>query len=66
MDTEAAIALYLEAERADPGLADVQKKLGQCYQLLGDIPRARERYRKYLATAPPDADLVRASLDMLR
>jgi hypothetical protein len=44
----------------------VHKKLGQCYQLLGDIPRAREHYRKYLATAPPDADRIRASLEMLR
>lgn len=66
MDTRAAVALYLRAAEADPGLADVHKKLGQCYQLLGDLPRAREHYRRYLATAPPDADRIRASLEMLR
>jgi len=66
MDAQGAIALYLKAERADPGLAEVHKKLGQCYQLVGDIPRARERYRRYLAAGPPDADRVRASLDLLR
>jgi tetratricopeptide (TPR) repeat protein len=66
METEAAIALYLQAEQADPGLAEIQKKLGQCYQLVGDIPRARDRYRRYLATAPPDADRIKTSLDMLR
>jgi serine/threonine-protein kinase len=66
LETRAAVALYLRAAEADPGLADVHKKLGQCYQLLGDIPRAREHYRKYLATAPPDADRIRASLEMLR
>ncbi len=66
LDTRAAVRLYLRAADLDPGLPEVHKKLGQCYQLLGDIPRAREHYRKYLATAPPDADRVRASLDMLR
>jgi tetratricopeptide (TPR) repeat protein len=66
MDTDAAVRLYLRAEEADPELHEVHKKLGQCYQLLGDIPRARERYRRYLASSPPDADRIRASLDMLR
>lgn len=66
LDTRAAVRLYLRAAELDPGLPEVHKKLGQCYQLLGDIPRARVHYRKYLATAPPDADRVRASLDMLR
>jgi Flp pilus assembly protein TadD len=66
MDTSGAIALYLRAEQADPGLAEIHKKLGQCYQLEGDIPRARDRYRKYLATGPPDADKIKASLEMLR
>jgi len=66
MDAVGAIALYLEAEKADPQLADLHKKLGQCYQLLGDIPRARERYQKYLASGPADADAVRSALDLLR
>jgi len=66
MDAVGAIALYLKAEEADPQLVELHKKLGQCYQLLGDIPRARERYRKYLATGPADADAVRAALDLLR
>ena len=66
LDTAAAIALYLKAEEADPGLPDVHKKLGQCYQLQGDIPRARAHYRRYLTTHPPDADRIQASLEMLR
>ncbi len=66
LDTAAAIALYLKAVEADPDLAGVHKKLGQCYQLQGDIPRARDHYRRYLATHPPDADRVQASLELLR
>ena len=66
LDTAAAIALYLKAEEADPALPELHKKLGQCYQLQGDIPRARAHYRKYLATSPPDADRIQASLEMLR
>jgi tRNA A-37 threonylcarbamoyl transferase component Bud32 len=64
-DVEGAIPLYLAAERADPGIAEIHKKLGLCYQLRGDRRRAAERYRRYLATGPPDADRVRAILGTL-
>jgi Tfp pilus assembly protein PilF len=63
---DAAIRLYLEAEAADPELAEIQKKLALCYQLKGDTRRAAERYRRYLATGPDDADSVRAILSTLR
>jgi Tfp pilus assembly protein PilF len=63
---DAAIRLYLRAEQADPTLAEIQKKLALCYQLKGDTRRAAERYRRYLATDPPDADRVRAVLSTLR
>jgi len=65
-DVDGAIRLYLAAEAADPGLAEVQKKLALCYQLKGDRRRAAERYRRYLATDPDDADRVRAILSTLR
>jgi hypothetical protein len=64
-DVDGAIKLYLAAEAADPGLADVQKKLALCYQLKGDRRRAAERYRRYLATDPADAERVRAVLGTL-
>jgi tRNA A-37 threonylcarbamoyl transferase component Bud32 len=64
-DVEGAIPLYLAAEQADPGLAEVHKKLGLCYQLRGDRRRAADRYRRYLATGPEDADRVRAILGTL-
>jgi hypothetical protein len=64
-DIDGAIKLYLAAESSDPGLADVQKKLALCYQLKGDTRRAAERYRRYLATRPPDAERVRAVLSTL-
>ncbi len=65
-DVDVAIRLYLRAERADPTFAEVQKKLALCYQLKGDTRRAAERYRRYLATDPPDAARVRAVLSTLR
>jgi hypothetical protein len=65
-DVDGAIRLYLAAEAADPGLAEVQKKLALCYQLKGDTKRAAERYRRYLETDPRDADRVRAILTTLR
>jgi tRNA A-37 threonylcarbamoyl transferase component Bud32 len=64
-DIDGAIKLYLAAESSDPNLADVQKKLALCYQLKGDTRRAADRYRRYLATAPPDAERVRAILSTL-
>jgi serine/threonine-protein kinase len=64
-DIDGAIKLYLAAEASDPGLADVQKKLGLCYQLKGDTRRAADRYRKYLATKPADAERVKAILSTL-
>ena len=51
--------------RRIPALAEAQKKLALCYQLKGDRRRATERYRRYLATNPPDADRVRAILGTL-
>ncbi len=63
---DGAIPLYLAAETADPGLAEIQKKLALCYQLKGDRRRAAERYRRYLATGPDDADRVRAILATLQ
>jgi tRNA A-37 threonylcarbamoyl transferase component Bud32 len=65
-DVDGAIQLYLATEAADPELAEVQKKLALCYQLKGDTKRAAERYRRYLATDPGDADRVRAILTTLR
>jgi tetratricopeptide (TPR) repeat protein len=64
-DIDGAIKLYLAAEQSDPDLPDVQKKLGLCYQLQGDTRRAADRYRKYLATKPADADRVKAILSTL-
>jgi len=64
-DIEGAIKLYLSAEQSDPGLADVQKKLGLCYQLKGDTKRAADRYRKYLASKPADSERVKAVLSTL-
>jgi tetratricopeptide (TPR) repeat protein len=64
-DYDGAIKLYLAAEQADPALADVHKKLGLCYQLKGDTRRAADRYRKYLATSPADAERVKAILTTL-
>ena len=64
-DVDGAIPLYLAAEQADPGLSEVHKKLGLCYQLRGDGRRAAERYRRYLATGPADAERVRAILGTL-
>jgi hypothetical protein len=43
----------------------VQKKLALCYQLKGDTRRAADRYRRYLATRPADAERVRAILSTL-
>jgi eukaryotic-like serine/threonine-protein kinase len=65
-DPRGAIKLYLAAEAADPTLHQVHKKLALCYQQQGDKRRAAERYRKYLATNPDDADKVKAILAGLR
>jgi tetratricopeptide (TPR) repeat protein len=65
-DVRGAIKAYLAAEAADPSLAEVQKKLGLCYQLQGDPARAAERYRRYLATGPEDAAKVRLILETLQ
>jgi tetratricopeptide (TPR) repeat protein len=64
-DIDGAIKLYLAAEAADPDLADVQKKLALCYQLNGDTRRAADRYRRYLARRPADAERVKAILSTL-
>ncbi len=64
-DVDAAIPLYLAALAADPSLAEAHKKLGLCYQLKGDKQNAAARYRRYLATDPPDADRVRIVLRTL-
>ncbi len=64
-DIDGAIKLYLAAEASDADLADVQKRLALCYQLKGDTRRAADRYRRYLATRPPDAERVRAILSTL-
>ncbi|HET6921971.1 MAG TPA: protein kinase [Anaeromyxobacteraceae bacterium] len=65
-DAARAIQLYLAAEAADPSMYQVHKKLALCYQLQGDSRRAAERYRRYLAHDPEDADKVRAILATLR
>ena len=64
-NVDAAIPLYLAALEADPSLAEAHKKLALCYQLKGDRRRAAERYRKYLATNPKDAERVRMILSTL-
>jgi len=65
-DTDGAIKLYLAAEAADPSMPEVQKRLAICYQLKGDTRRAAERYRKYLATEPADAEKIKAILATLQ
>jgi len=65
-DVDGAIKLYLAAESLDPDLADAQKKLALCYQLKGDTRRAADRYRRYLATRPADAERVKAILSTLK
>jgi lipopolysaccharide biosynthesis regulator YciM len=65
-DLGGAIRAYLAAEAADAELPVIQKRLAVCYQQQGDTGAARERYRRYLATDPPDAARVRLILDTLR
>jgi tetratricopeptide (TPR) repeat protein len=65
-DVEGAIRAYLAAEAADPALPALQKKLAVSYQQQGDTRAARERYRRYLATDPPDAARVRLILETLQ
>jgi tetratricopeptide (TPR) repeat protein len=64
-DIDGAIKLYLAAEAIDPDLAEVQKRLGVCYQLQGQTKKAASRYRKYLATQPADAERVKVILSTL-
>ncbi len=64
-DVDGAIPLYLSALKADPGLSEAHKKLALCYQLKGETAKAAERYRRYLATHPPDADRVKVILSTL-
>jgi len=65
-DVEGAIKAYLAAESIDPALPALQKKLAVCYQQQGDTAAARERYRRYLGTDPPDAAKVRLILENLQ
>ena len=65
-DVEGAIKAYLAAESIDPALPALQKKLAVCYQQQGDTVAAKERYRRYLATDPPDAAKVRMILENLQ
>jgi tRNA A-37 threonylcarbamoyl transferase component Bud32/tetratricopeptide (TPR) repeat protein len=65
-DVDGAIRAYLAAEAAAPALPAVQKKLAVCYQQQGDTRAARERYRRYLASDPPDAAKVRLILETLQ
>jgi lipopolysaccharide biosynthesis regulator YciM len=65
-DVAGAIRAYLAAEAADAELPAIQKKLAVCYQQQGDTQAARERYRRYLASDPPDAAKVRLILDTLQ
>ena len=62
---DAAIPLYLAALKANPSLAEAHKSSALCYQLKGDRRRAAERYRKYLATNPKDAERVKIILSTL-
>jgi len=65
-DVEGAIRAYLAAETVAPALPAIQKKLAVCYQQQGDTGAARERYRRYLASDPPDAAKVRLILETLQ
>jgi tetratricopeptide (TPR) repeat protein len=65
-DLDGAIQAYLAAEAADPSLAELQKKLALCYQQQGKDKEAAARYRRYLATNPPDAAKVRTILTTLQ
>jgi tetratricopeptide (TPR) repeat protein len=65
-DLEGAVKAYLAAEAADPTLVELQKKLGLCYQQLGRDQEAAARYRRYLASSPPDAAKVQAILSTLQ
>jgi tetratricopeptide (TPR) repeat protein len=66
LDTPVAARLYERALVADPGLREAHKKLGQCYQMLGQTEEARAHYQKYLDAHPPDAERIRAVLGTLR
>ncbi|HSM93810.1 MAG TPA: protein kinase [Anaeromyxobacteraceae bacterium] len=66
LDCNGAIPLYLAAEAADPQLAEVQKKLGICYQSIGDTKKAVRRYQRYLKSDPDDAEKVKLILSTLR
>jgi serine/threonine-protein kinase len=65
-DLDGAIRAFLAAEAADPAQPTLQKKLAVCYQQQGDTKAATERYRRYLASDPPDAAKVRLILESLQ
>jgi serine/threonine-protein kinase len=66
LDCAGAIPLYKQAAAADPGLAEVQKKMAICYQSLGETKKAVRHYERYLATDPADAEKVKLILSTLR
>jgi len=65
-DVDGAIKAYLAAEAIEPALPALQKKLAVCYQQQGDTQAAKARYRRYLATDPPNAAKVRLILETLQ
>jgi tRNA A-37 threonylcarbamoyl transferase component Bud32 len=65
-DCKGAIGLYQQAETADPGLAEVQKRMALCYQMLGEKDAAVRHFKKYLATDPDDAAKVQSIVETLK
>jgi tetratricopeptide (TPR) repeat protein len=63
----AASARYLEASKWDPMSAEALMKLGESYEKLRNLAKAREAYEKYLmiATEAKDIESVKKRIDKL-
>ncbi len=53
----AASARYLEASKWDPMSAEALMKLGESYEKLRNLAKAREAYEKYLMVAADAKDI---------
>ena len=65
-DVEGALAKYLDAARANPSDAKVQRQIGKCYNRLGQRDRAMPYLKKYLELAPDasDAAFIRSIIEL--
>lgn len=61
-----AAGAFEQAVQVDPGLALAWYNLGYTARRLGDLPRAREAWRRYLALRPEDLDARLGLAETLR